>query len=94
MNTSNLVILAILLSVVLMLVQRTERRRQWVTALVLLLPVGYLVYRWAIYRGQLQETLIALAVAVAFNALFWLFYGRRHPPHSSDEIRVIGMEDE
>lgn len=94
MNTSNLIVLAVLFSGALLLLQRTERRRWWVTALVLILPVGYLIYRWAIYRGQMAETLVALGVAVGFNVLFWLLYGRTHPPRSSDEITVIGMEDE
>lgn len=94
MDTGNLVVLAILLSAVLLLFQRTERRRWWVTALLLVVPVGYLIYRWAIYRGQVAETLIALGIAAAVNALFWLLYGRRHPPGSSDEITVVGMEDE
>jgi uncharacterized membrane protein YjjB (DUF3815 family) len=93
-NTSNLIVLAVLFSIALLLLQRTERRRWWVTALVLIVPVGWLVYRWAIFRGQVSETLAALGIAVGFNALFWLVYGRTHPPRSSDEITVIGMEDE
>lgn len=94
MNTSNLTVLAVIFTAVLMLVQRTERRRWWLTALILIVPVGFLTYRWAIYRGQITETLTALGIAAVLNALFWLVYGRRHPPLSSDDIRVIGMEDE
>lgn len=94
MNTSNLIVLAVIFTAVLLLVQRTERRRWWLTALILIVPVGFLTYRWAIYRGQVIETLIALGVAAVLNVLFWLFYGRLHPPLSSDDIHVIGMEDE
>jgi len=51
------------------------------------------VYRWAIYRQQVAEALIAVAIGLAFNVLFWVIYGRKHPPGSSEEIRVIGMDD-
>ena len=37
---------------------------------------------------------VALGIGAGLNLLFWLFYGRRHPPGSSGEIRVIGMEEE
>jgi branched-subunit amino acid ABC-type transport system permease component len=93
MNTGNLLVLTAIFSLVLLALQRTERKRLWVTALVLLLPTAYLVYRWAIYRGQVEETLAAAGAAMVFNLLFWLIYGRRRPPASSDAIDVLGMED-
>ncbi len=93
MNLQNLATLAVLLSLMLLALQRTERRRRWITALVLLAPAGYLIYRWAIYRSQMGETLAALGGALALNLLFWLAYGRRHPPASSEDIRVVGTDD-
>ena len=93
MNGGNLAVLAVIFSLVLLALQRTDRKRLWVTALLLLLPTGYLIYRWAIYRGQTREALIAFGIALGANALFWLVYGRRHPPASSEDIRVIGMDD-
>lgn len=93
MNVSNLVLLTLLFTLILLALQRTERRRRWLTALVLLLPSGYVIYRWAVYRGQTRETLTALGVAFGLNLLFWLIYGRRHPPPSSDAIRVVGMDE-
>lgn len=92
MNSGNLALLALLLTLVLLAFQRTERRRRWLTAAVLILPSGYVIYRWAVYRGQVRETLIALGVALGLNLLFWLIYGRRHPPASSDDIHVVGMD--
>ncbi len=92
MNTSNLVVLIIILTALIWLIQRTERRRIWV-ALLFLLPGGYLIYRWAIYRAETHTALAALGIAAALNLLYWFVYGRRHPPGSSDSIRVIGMEE-
>lgn len=37
--------------------------------------------------------IIAVITALIFNALFWLFVGQYNPPHSSDEIKVLGMND-
>jgi formate hydrogenlyase subunit 3/multisubunit Na+/H+ antiporter MnhD subunit len=94
MNTGNLALLTLFFTICLLALQRTERRRRWLTALVLVLPVSYLLYRWALYRGQVKETLIGAGIALALNLLFWLFHGRRHPPLSSDDsIRVIGTDE-
>ena len=93
MNTRLLTTLALLLSLMLLAVQRTEPRRRWLTALVLLLPSVYLLYRWAIYRGRVIETIGGVVIGLLVNVVFWLLYGRRHPPRSSDEIRVIGMDE-
>jgi hypothetical protein len=94
MNTNNLALLTLFFTICLLALQRTERKRRWLTALVLVLPVGFLLYRWAIYRGRVRETLIGAGIALALNFLFWLLYGRRHPPPSSDEsIRVIGTDE-
>ena len=40
-----------------------------------------------------REAWIALAVALFLNFSFWLFIGRYNPVHSSDEIRVFGMDE-
>jgi hypothetical protein len=94
MNTSNLALITLFGTICLLALQRTERKRRWLTALVLVLPVGFLLYRWAIYRGRVRETLLGAGIALALNGLFWLLYGRRHPPLSSDEsIRVIGTDE-
>lgn len=92
MNAANLILLAVLFSLMLLIVQRTERRRRWL-AVLLLVPAGYVIYRWAVYRGQTRETLIALGIAFGLNLLYWLLIGRHRPPGSEGSIRVIGMDD-
>ncbi|HEC22321.1 MAG TPA: hypothetical protein ENI95_05325 [Chloroflexi bacterium] len=94
LHLNNVILLTVFIGGCLLALQRTEPGRRWLTALVLVLPVGYLLYRWAIFRGQVREALIAAGAALVLNGLFWGLYGRRHPPLSSDMIRVIGMEDE
>ena len=38
-------------------------------------------------------TNLAALTAIALNLLFWLFIGRYNPPGSSDDIRVLGLND-
>jgi hypothetical protein len=35
----------------------------------------------------------ALLTAIAANVVFWVLVGRYNPPGSSDEIKVLGMND-
>jgi hypothetical protein len=93
MNTGNLVFLAIALGLVLLAWQRTVSRFRWLALVALVLPVAFFSYRWALYRQQTLELRYAAGAALAFNALFWLVYGRTHPPGHKGEITVVGMED-
>lgn len=69
--------------------QRTERKRQWLSALILVFPAGYALGYWANARGNPEEAILAGVIAILLNVLFWLAYGRRHPPGSSDDIQVV-----
>lgn len=91
MNIPNIIVLTVIMGALLFMVQRLERSRWWLAVLALL--PGYMIYQWAMLRGQKTEALIALGAGAVTNLLFWLLYGRTHPPHSSDEITVKGMED-
>lgn len=90
MNTGNLVVLTLLITAMLFMVQRLEQRKRWL-ALLTLVP-GYMIYKWAELRGQTQEMWVAVGISLAVNVVFWIAYGRRHPPEG-DSITVKGMED-
>ncbi len=72
---------------------RVERRRRAVIFWVLLLPVCFLTYRWAAFKDQFAETWIAFGAAFAIALVWWLAWGRTHPPGSSDAIKVWERED-
>lgn len=93
MNISNLIVLTLIYAATLLMVQRTERKRRWIVALIAIIPIGYMTYQWGILKEQQNIVLIAAGAALALNVLFWLFWGRKHPVGSSDSIKVIGMED-
>lgn len=93
MNTGNLILLTVLALLMLLMIERTEPKRRWITVLLLILPAIWL-YRWAGYRGQTTETLIGVGVGAALFLVYWLAWGLRHRPQSSDSIHVVGMDDE
>jgi hypothetical protein len=87
-----LLFLTVLFGFMFMLVQRAEAKRRLFVMLILLV-VGELVRRYVYFRGVHTEAWIALVVALVVNFLFWLLIGRYNPVHSSEEIRVIGLDD-
>lgn len=54
---------------------------------------GNSAFQHVLHRNIHREAWIALALALFVNFAFWLFIGRYNPVHSSDEIRVIGMDE-
>lgn len=85
--------LTIILTGLLLLIQRSERKRRLLVALVMLVPVE-LIRRFTIIRGVEGEMWAALGIALVLNFFFWLLIGRYNPVRKSeDEIQVIGMDD-
>lgn len=55
---------------------------------------GTIAFRHALQHPSIhREAWIALVLALLLNFSFWLFIGRYNPVHSSDEIRVITMDE-
>lgn len=92
MNTSNLIVLTLIYTALLLMVQRTERKRRLIVALAI--PViGYMTYQWALLKDQRDVLLWSAGIALGLNVVFWLVWGRTHPAGTSDSIKVIGMEE-
>lgn len=86
-------LIAITATLLLALIQRTEKtKRRIVSAFVL---ICFLVMRHnAFIKDDLHtETLLGFALGVLFSGLFWLLIGQYNPVGTSDEIHVIGMDD-
>ena len=93
MNWPNVLPLTLAALGLLFAVLRVERKRRGLLLMLLVAPTLFLVYRWAAYAGQFAETYTAFGIAAVIAGLWWLFYGRRHPPGSSDNIKVWGQEE-
>lgn len=77
----------------LLMIQRAEPKRRRLVGFFVLLGL-LLVRQNAFIKGNLhEETLIAFALALLLNCAFWLLVGRYNPVGSSDDVRVIGMDD-
>lgn len=86
-------LIAVTVTLLLALVQRTEKtKRRLVAGFVM---ICFLVIRHnAFLKGDLHdETLLAFAVGFLLSGLFWLLVGKYNPVGASDEIHVIGMDD-
>ena len=93
MNGGVVLLLTIVLGLMLLFIQRAEKRRRRLTAIVMA-GVAFLLWYWAGYRGLGSEFVMALALAVFFNLLFWILIGRYNPVGDSEKsIRVLGMDD-
>lgn len=93
LDTNNLILLTIIYASILLIVQRTERKRKLIAVLIALLPLGYATYQWGVLRDQMAVVLWATGIALGLNVITWVVYWRKHPPGTSDSITVIGMED-
>jgi hypothetical protein len=92
MDVGIVILLTIFIGLMMLIVQRVERKRRAFVVLILLV-IGELLRRYVWYRGYHGEAWIALIAAAAINLTFWLLVGRYNPVISSDRIHVLGMDD-
>ena len=90
---NNLITLTIIFSLAFLIFQRTERKRLWLIAVFMVVPLLAITWYWASFKDQERVFIFAVGISLVLNALFWLLYGRRNPPGSSDDIKVIGSEE-
>ena len=92
MDTGILLLLVLSFGTVLFLIQRTEAKRKRIVLFVMFLVV--LVLLWLInIRGAWDEAVLGFMIAAVLNFLFYALIGRYNPVGSSDDIRVLGMDD-
>ena len=65
----------------------------WLIAVFMVVPLLAVTWYWASFKDQGRVFFFAVGISLVLNALFWLLYGRRNPPGSSDDIKVFGMEE-
>ncbi|MBK8025892.1 MAG: hypothetical protein IPK19_32020 [Chloroflexi bacterium] len=92
MDTGIFTLLTIFMTAMVLMIQRTEKKRRLLVTIVMLL-VAELIRRYVWYRGVHDEAWMALALALTVNFLFWMFIGRYNPVGSSEEIQVMGLDD-
>ena len=92
MNGVNVFGLTAVALLLLFAMLRVERRALWVVLVLLVLPGGIVIGRWASVGGHWGETALALAIALPLTLIWWLAIGRRLPVPTSDNIKVWGRD--
>jgi hypothetical protein len=90
-HAGNFALLTVIYGLMLLLVQRVEKNRRLFTLFVVGV-VGLVARRYALFRDLEAELSWAIFASLLLNYLFWLVIGRRHPPGSSMDIHVWGMD--
>ena len=86
-------LIAILVSLLLVMIQRTEPKRRRLAAIIVI-PILLVIRQYAFRKGDLhEETLIAFVIGFALSGLFWLLIGRYNPVGLNSDVKVIGMDD-
>lgn len=92
MSWRAVLVLSLLFLMTFISLQRADPSRKKVIrnfSIFMYLLIGF--YAWW-YRAYI-EMLVGLAAAALISGLFWLLIGRYNPVNSSDDIRVLGMDD-
>ena len=92
MDLRYLLILTVLIGFLLLLIQRTEPKSRRLVAALTIVP-GIFIRNFILYREIETEGWLALLLALLLNFAFWVLIGRYNPVASSDEIKVLGLDD-
>ncbi len=93
MDLNYLALISVLVTLLLIMIQRAEPARRRLVAGFVLICLLIIRHNAFIKDDLHDETLLAFVLGLFLSALFWLLVGRYNPPGNSDEIRVIGMDD-
>jgi len=92
MDLGHLIGISLLLGGLFLAIQRVEAKKR-IFVIVLMCGVFILIRNWIVLRGAEREGWAGLFIALLLNFLFWVFIGRYNPVGSSDEIKVLGLDD-
>lgn len=92
-DTSALVLITLLYTVLIFFVQRAEKNRR-IATLIFMAFCGFIIGRYVVFRGYIYEENWAVYWSLALNYIFWVLIGRHYPPPDSSQIEVWGMDGE
>lgn len=92
MEQQPLIVLTILFTALLLIVQRADpTKKQAVQGFAYFCGFLILIFVW--WHGYWTESIVGFGIAVGIGILFWALIGRYNPVSSSEDIRVLGMDD-
>lgn len=81
-----------LLGLLFLIIQRAEPKKRLIVFLTFSILFA-LIRDWVMSRDAVKEGWVGLILAILLNFLFWVLIGRYNPVRSSDEIKVLGLDD-
>jgi hypothetical protein len=85
-------LMTISFTVIFILIQRSEQSRRCIVWASMIVVLGIIAY-WAITARTISETILGLVFGLVLTGLFWMLIGRYNPVGSSDNIKVLGLDD-
>ena len=92
MDLQYVFILTGLIGFLLFLIQRAEPKSRRLVIVLTIFP-SIFIRNFILYRDIETEGWLSLAIALLLNFMFWVLVGRYNPVTSSDQIKVLGLDD-
>ena len=93
MEIGYLLLIAVTFGLLFITIQRTEKTKRRIVWLLVILA-GLVIRQNAFIQNDLhEETLFGFLGGLLIAGIFWSFIGRYNPVGTSDEIKVIGLDD-
>jgi hypothetical protein len=92
MSLEHIFTLTIIMSFLILLIQRTERKARRLIIILTLVP-SFFLFDFILRRNVEKEGVTALFLSLFLNSLFWVLVGRYNPVPNSDEMKVLGLDD-
>ncbi len=93
MDWNYVALIAITVSLLFVLIQRTDPRRRRLSIAVVILCLLVIRHNSFLKSDLHEETLIAFILGLLLSGIFWLLIGRYNPVDTDDDIQVLGMDD-
>ncbi|MCY3866683.1 MAG: hypothetical protein OXG68_14695 [Chloroflexi bacterium] len=93
MDLNYIALITITVSLLFILIQRTDPNRRRLSIAFVLLCLLIIHHNTSIKNDLHEETLLAFLLGVLLSGLFWLLVGRYNPVDNEEEIQVMGMDD-
>ena len=86
-------LIAITVTLLFILIQRTDPKRRRLSIAVVLICLLVIRQNAFLKRDLHEETLLAVIIGMVLSGVFWLLIGRYNPVDAEDDIQVMGMDD-
>lgn len=92
MDWQTFFVLFMLFSLLLLIRQRADPTKKNAVRNFVVFSIGLIgIYVW--WNSTIQEAISAFVASIIFSGLFWILVGRYNPVSSSDDIKVLGLDD-